>query len=289
MRRLFCFGLGYCARALIATLDRRAWQVAGTAREVVRARHDLPGIAIHRFDGGQPLAPLAEALAEASHILVSVPPEPEDAVLRCYAPELMALGRLRWLAYLSATSVYGDCGGAWVDETAPVRPTSERGRRRADAEAAWLGLWRDHGLPVHVFRLAAIYGPGRSVLERLQAGTARNVVKPGQVFSRIHGADVAQALAVSMTRPRPGAIYNLADDAPAPTEDVLAHGAALLGLPTPPAQPFASAELSPLARSFFEDSRRIDNRLMKQELGVVLRYPSYRQGLAALAENLKPR
>ncbi|MBM3489011.1 MAG: SDR family NAD(P)-dependent oxidoreductase [Alphaproteobacteria bacterium] len=286
MPELFCFGFGYCAQALARSLDREAWRIAGTARNLARARRALPGVAIHAFDGDRPLPDFLAALKAATHVLVSVPPEPEDAVLRWHGRDLAALASLRWLGYLSATSVYGDCGGAWVDETAPVRPSGERGERRAAAEAGWRELWLRHRLPVHIFRLAGLYGPGRSVLDRLRAGTARNIVKPGQQFSRIHAADVAQALAASMARPRAGVIYNLADDEPAAPQDVLAHGARLLGLPVPPPVPLAEADMSSLARSFFEDHRRIDNRLMKQELGVRLRYPTYRQGLAALAKSL---
>ena len=283
MRRLFCFGLGYSARALVRGLDRETWQIAGTARDRERAAAALPGVALHRFDGGRPLADVAATFGGATHILVSIPPDPDDPVLRWHHADLQRLKALRWLGYLSATSVYGDCGGAMVDEQAPVRPSGERGRRRAEGEAAWLGLLQAHGLPVHVFRLAGIYGPGRSVLERLTAGTARHIVKPGQVFSRIHVEDIARTLAASIARPRLGAIYNVADDEPAPPQDVLAFGAALLGLPVPPEEPYRRANLGPLAASYFQDHRRIDNRLLKQELGVVLRYPNYRLGLAAMA------
>ena len=199
-------------------------------------------------------------------------------------------GQLSWLGYLSTTGVYGDRTGGWVDETARLLPTGERGRRRVAAEQGWLQLWRDRGAPVHIFRLAAIYGPGRSAFDALRAGSAKRIDKPGQVFSRIHVEDLSNVLIASMERPRPGAVYNVCDDDPAPPEAVVAHAAELLGIAPPPLVPFEAAELSPMARSFYDDNKRVANRLLKTELGVILRYPDFRAGLAAiLAEETCPK
>ena len=189
-----------------------------------------------------------------------------------------AAPRLAWAGYLSTTGVYGDHGGGWVDEDTPPAPSTARGEARVRAEAEWRAV---PNLPLHVFRLAGIYGPGRGPFAKLRAGTARRVVKPGQVFSRIHVDDVALVLRASIDRPQPGAVYNVCDDDPAPPEDVIAHAARLLGLPPPPAVAFADAELSPMARSFYAESKRVSNRRIKEELGVALRHPDYRSGLAA--------
>jgi nucleoside-diphosphate-sugar epimerase len=279
---LFCFGLGYSARALARRLCAQGWRLAGTCRSEAQAEAlGAQGFAVERFTRDLPLRP--EAFAEASHVLVSIPPEAAgDPVLACHAPDIAALRGLAWLGYLSTTGVYGDRGGGWVDETSELRPTGERGRRRAAAEAGWLALWRERQVPVHVFRLAGIYGPGRSVLDALTAGTARRIVKEGQVFSRIHVEDLAAALAASIGRPRPGAVYNVCDDLPAALEEVVAFGARLLGLAPPPLVPFAAAELSKTAKSFYADNKRVSNRLIKEELRLALAYPDYRSGLAAI-------
>jgi nucleoside-diphosphate-sugar epimerase len=159
---------------------------------------------------------------------------------------------------------------------------TQRGKARVAAEAAWRDLATQNGLPLHIFRLAGIYGPGRGPFEKVRNGTARRIVKPGQVFSRIHVEDIAQVLLASIAQPSPGTAYNLCDDDPAPPEDVIAHAAELLGLPVPPAIPFDQAEMTPMARSFYADSKRVRNDRIKQNLGVTLRYPDYRSGLAAL-------
>jgi nucleoside-diphosphate-sugar epimerase len=212
-----------------------------------------------------------------------VPPdEIGDPVLDCHGAAVAAIAGLRWVGYLSTTGVYGDCGGAWVDEATEPRPAGERGRRRLQAEEGWLALHRSAHLPLHIFRLAGIYGPGRSPLDAVRAGTARRIDKPGHVFSRIHVDDLAAVLRASMARPDPGAIYNLCDDAPAAPGEVIAHAAALLGVAPPPIVEFAAATLSPMARSFYDDNKRVCNRRIKTALGVTLRYPSYREGLAAI-------
>ena len=204
-----------------------------------------------------------------------------------HARDLAALPRLRWLGYLSTTGVYGDRGGGWVDESDARLPSGVRGRRRVAAEDGWLALHRDRGLPVHVFRLAGIYGPGRNALATVRAGTARRVDKPGQVFSRIHVDDIVAVLRASMARPAPGAVYNVADDDPAPPQDVVAYAAELLGVAPPPLVPFAEAALSPMARSFYDDSKRVRNDRIKRELGVRLAYPDYPRGPARAARQRK--
>ena len=278
---LLCFGFGYSAQALAHQLGP-AWRITGTSRgepnfSIPADRQNRP----LRFDRNHPLDPAI--FAGITHVLVSVPPdEVGDPVFDSHCDDIAAIPNLAWLGYLSTTGVYGDRGGQWVDETSEVQPTGERGARRAAAETAWLGLCRDRDVPVHVFRLAGIYGPGRSLFDALRAGTARRIAKPGQVFSRIHVDDLATVLRASMARPRPGAVYNVCDDEPASPAEIIAHAAALLGLPPPPLVPFDAAELSLMARSFYADNKRVSNALIKQELGVRLRYPSYRDGLAAI-------
>ncbi|MEO0744951.1 MAG: SDR family oxidoreductase, partial [Pseudomonadota bacterium] len=216
-----------------------------------------------------------------THLLISAGPDADgDPVLRAVGDQIAARARqFEWVGYLSTTGVYGDHQGAWVDERTPLAPSTRRGQWRKDAEAAWAAI---PDLPLHVFRLAGIYGPGRGPFAKVRAGTARRVIKEGQVFSRIHVEDIAQVLAASIARPHPGAAYNVCDNDPAPPQDVIGHAAELLGLPLPPAEPFETAEMTPMARSFYAESKKVRNDRIKDELGVTLRYPSYREGLAAL-------
>ena len=286
--RFFCFGLGYSARFLAAILAAEGWRVAGTTREDDAGTSG--GFPLEIFTRGQPLATPAATLAGVTHVLVSVPPDQAgDPVRDKHGADLAALPDLRWLGYLSTTGVYGDHGGGWVDERSDLAPTGERGRRRVEAEAGWLDLHRRTGLPVHVFRLAGIYGPGRSALDTVRSGRAQRIDKPGQVFSRIHAVDLAAVLRASIARPHPGAVYNVCDDDPAPPEAVIAYAADLLGVSRPPLVPFAEAALSPMARSFYDDNKRVSNRRIKDELGIRLRYPSYRDGLQALLREEAPR
>lgn len=286
---LFCFGLSYSAAVLGRDLMAQGWRVSGTTRSPKRAdalRRE--GFAVHLFDRGTPLANVRAALGDAHHVLVSTPPDADgDPVLAMHGDYLAPLARgWQWLGYLSTTGVYGDQGGAWVDETTALRPTSERARRRVAAERDWQAFAERTGAPLHIFRLPGIYGPGRSAIDALRAGSARRIDKPGQVFSRIHVEDLAQALAASMATPDPGAVYNICDDEPAPHHAVIAHAAMLLGMAPPPLEPFVDAAktMSAMAQSFYAESKRVRNGKMTRELGVKLRYPSYREGLAALKD-----
>jgi nucleoside-diphosphate-sugar epimerase len=287
MPRLFCFGLGYSALELVRRLQPQGWQIAGTCRtEAHVAALREAGITALLFDREHPPAEPAAALDGVSHILTSVPPDERgDPVLECWGAAIAELKSLSWLGYLSTTGVYGDRAGGWVDETASLEPSGARGRHRVAAEAGWLALRRESGVPVHLFRLAGIYGPGRSALDTVRSGRAQRIVKPGQVFSRIHVADIAATLEASMARPNPGAAYNLCDDNPAAPDEVIAFAATLLGAPMPPAIPFDQAQLSQMALSFYADNKRVANDRIKHELGVSLAYPDYRAGLTALFES----
>ncbi len=284
MSKLFCFGLGYSALALTADLPDD-WVVAGTCTtpEKQAALRDA-GIEAHLFHREQPLP--AGALAGTTHLLASIPPDDfGDPVLDAHAADLAAIAKgLRWAGYLSTTGVYGDRGGAWVDETADLTPSGTRGWRRVKSEAGWFMLFTESGVPSHIFRVAGIYGPNRSPLDQLRAGTAHRVDKPGQVFSRVHLDDLVAVLRASMDKPNPGRVYNVCDDEPASPAAVTAFAANLLGVPPPPLVPFAEAKLSEVARSFYDDNKRVRNDRIKTELGVSLLYPDYRGGLAALVK-----
>ncbi|CAA7616213.1 Nucleoside-diphosphate-sugar epimerase [Candidatus Terasakiella magnetica] len=278
-KRFFLFGLGFSGRVIARALMAQGWSVGGTTRSGESL--DLPGVTLLPFDRGHCLP--ETALDGVDAVLSSVPPDAQgDPVLDIMA-EALTRARPRWVGYLSTTGVYGDHDGGWVDETTPIKPGLERSRRRADAERAWL----DSGLPVHIFRLAGIYGPGRSAVDSVRGGEARRIHKPGQVFSRIHVDDIAQAVLASLARPRPGGIYNLCDDDPAPPQEVIAHACTLLGVTPPPVQSWeeAKATLSPMALSFYADNKRVSNHRMKEELGVTLCYPSYREGLEAISRS----
>ncbi len=291
--KLFCFGLGFSARALADRMCGRGGQVSGTCRTTGKADHlAAAGIAAHPFDGAAPLdSEGLAALQSASHLLISAPPTAEgDPALNRHGDDLRKIaGDFEWVGYLSTTGVYGDTGGALVTEDSPLNPSSPRSEYRVRAERAWLDLWAEAGLPVHVFRLAGIYGPGRSVLDQVRTGAARRIDKPGHRFSRIHVEDIARVLDASIARPDPGAVYNVCDDEPAAQADVVAHACALLGQDPPDPVPFdhAAAAMSPMARSFWRDNRVVANRRVKHDLGVALAYPTYREGLAAIlaAEN----
>jgi dTDP-4-dehydrorhamnose reductase len=276
MNHLLSFGHGYSAQALAQVLPGD-WRITGTTRSADKA-------AILAGQGVTPLiwpgADLRPALSTATHLLISAAPDAQgDPVLALIRDEIAAHAtQFEWVGYLSTTGVYGDQQGDWVDENSPLHPATARGQARVRAEADWATL----GLPLHIFRLAGIYGPGRGPFEKVRQGTARRIIKPGQVFSRTHVADIAQVLAASIARPNPGTAYNVCDDDPAPPEDVIGYAAELLGLPVPPAEDFATAEMTPMARSFYAESKKVRNDRIKHELGVRLIYPDYRTGLRAL-------
>ena len=276
MSTLLSLGHGYSAQALAVRLIPRGWTVIGTTRSADKAQ-------TFHASGVEPLiwpGNLGAALDRASHILISAAPDSAgDPFLR--AVPGIAQARADWVGYLSTTGVYGDHQGGWVDEATPLTPQSDRGRWRVQAEDQWLAT----GLPVHVFRLAGIYGPGRGPFEKVRDGTARRIIKAGQVFSRIHVADIAQVLMASMAQPNPEAAYNVCDDDPAPPQDVLSYAASLLNLPDPPAVRFEDADLGPMATSFYSESKRVKNDRIKNELGVKLLYPTYHEGLSALLED----
>ena len=278
---LFCFGLGYSAAALARRLLAEGWQVTGTCRDQARALElQRFGVTPVLFDRTQPIGDLDRQLASATHLLSSVPPdETGDPVLDTHGTAITAASpRMAWIGYLSTTGVYGDRGGDWVDETSALNPSGTRGQRRLAAERAWLALPQ----AAHLFRLAGIYGPGRSALDTVRSGKAKRILKPGQVFSRIHVDDIVTVLLASIARPDPGAAYNVCDDDAADPAEVIAFACGLLGVAPPAAVPFAEAELSPMARSFYDDNKRVRNDRIKRALGVALRYPSYREGLRAL-------
>ena len=274
--QLLCFGYGSIARALVRILPRTDWAAAGTTRDAGKAASmDADGVAAHEFAALYPAL-----LAGATHILVSIPPNDRgDLVFTACAEALLrAAPNVKWVGYLSTTGVYGDLQGRWAFEWTPSKPLSVEAQRRVLAEGQWLGS----GLPVQVFRLPGLYGPGRSAFDRLRAGEARRIVKPGQVFSRAHEDDVAAALLASIQKPNPGRIYNICDDEPAPPQDVTAFAAQLLCIEQPPDIAFADAALSPMAQRFYAESKRVANARAKSELGWRPQFPSYREGLRAV-------
>lgn len=277
MTTLLSFGHGYSARALTQLLPAD-WRVIGTTRSQDKAAELLAAGTEPRVWPGANMLP---ALNAATHLLISAAPDADgDPVLREFGEAIAERAeQFKWVGYLSTTGVYGDHAGGWVDENSPLTPATARGKARVAAEAAWGAI---PGLPLHIFRLAGIYGPGRGPFAKVRDGTARRILKPGQVFSRTHVEDIAQVLWASIQRPNPGAAYNVCDDDPAPPEDVIGHAAELLGLPIPPAEDFDTAEMTPMARSFYAESKKVSNRRIKEELGVKLLYPDYRAGLAAL-------
>ena len=280
--RLFCFGYGYSAESLARKLSPRVTSVAGTRTNLPDPAE--PNVTLATYKGDEASTEVRDLLSNATHVLISIPPDLEgDAVLRHYGADLAALKELAWIGYLSTVGVYGDHKGAWVDETASVRPISERSLRRARAEAEWLAFGREAGKRVELFRLSGIYGPGRSVVDNLRKGTARRIAKPGQVFNRIHVDDIARVLVAAIDKETSHSIFNVSDDEPAPPEDVIAYAAELIGLSVPPAIPFEEAGLSGMAASFWAESKRISNTRIRRDLGVELLYPTYREGLRAIA------
>ncbi len=238
------------------------------------------------FDGAsEKIDPrVIDALGDADAVLVSAAPDAfGDPVLRRLAEKIAAAPKLKKIVYLSTIGVYGDHGGAWIDETAELRPSNDRTRWRVTAERDWLALGEQTGKQVYVLRLSGIYGPGRSVIEKLRDGTAKRLIKPGQVFNRIHVADIAQAINACFVGSAPSGVYNVTDDEPAPPQDVVTYAAELLGVTPPPEQEFVAAQLSPMARSFYGENKRTSNKKMREVLGITPKFPTYREGIGGLA------
>ena len=277
-KTLLSFGHGFSAQALSRLLVPQDWRVIGTTRSEDKAVALMNSGVEPRIWPGADMAP---ALNAATHILISaVPDEDGDPVLAKLETEITKrAGQFEWVGYLSTTGVYGDHQGDWVNENSPLTPATQRGIARVKAEAAWASI---PDLPLHIFRLAGIYGPGRGPFAKVRSGTARRIIKEGQVFSRTHVADIARILQASIQQPNPGAAYNVCDDDPAPPEDVIAYAAKLLGMPIPTAEDFATAEMTAMARSFYAESKKVRNDRIKDELGVELLYPDYRSGLKSL-------
>ncbi|PLS22719.1 SDR family oxidoreductase [Neptunicoccus cionae] len=274
---LLSFGHGYSAQALATRLLQQGWEIIGTNRSGETPQEGVETVAWPGTD-------MDPYLDRATHLLISAGPDDAgDPVLNGLREDIRGRS-FDWVGYLSTTGVYGDHQGGWVDEATPLTPSTRRGRLRVAAESEWQAM----ELPLHIFRLAGIYGPGRGPFAKVRAGTARRIIKKNQVFSRIHVNDIAQVLAASIARPDPGAIYNLCDDEAAPPEDVIGYAAELLGVPVPEAVDFETADMTPMARSFYAESKRVRNDRIKTELGVELIYPDYRTGLQALLAAEKP-
>lgn len=289
-KKLFCFGYGYVAQALAEGLRAQdpSWIIAGTTRDLDKQRfmkNEL-GVQAWLFDSDHPLDDPLHAFEGTTHMLFSVPPDDNgDPAFNFHGEDIAMMDQLQWAGLLSTTAVYGDRDGGWVDEESEQRPTNKRGSRRSLAEAQWLSLHANNRLPVHIFRLAGIYGPGRSALDAVRAGNSRRINKPGHAFNRIHIDDIVQTLIASMNKPHPGRAYNVSDDEPSPSFEVIGRAADLLGMTPGPIIPFDEADQAPMARSFYLDNKRVNNERIKTELGVTLKYPSYREGLQACLED----
>lgn len=280
---LLSIGHGYTAQAFARHLPADQWRVIGTSRS-----HEIQNIAEI-----EPLiwpgADLSKAISRATHILTSVSPDANgDIVLKELANQIAEAPNLVWIGYLSTTAVYGDHQGGWVDENTPTAPTTDRGNWRQSAELDWTEFAAKQSLTLQIFRLAGIYGPGRGPYAKVKSGTARRIIKKNQVFSRIHVDDIAQTLLASMKRPNPGTIYNVCDDLAAPPEDVIEYAAKLLEMPVPPSEDWETAKMTPMARSFYGESKKVRNTRIKTELGVALKYPDYRSGLQELLGSENP-
>ena len=277
-KRLLSFGHGYSAQALACKLLPSGWKITGTTRD----KEKIPKL---RETGIVPFLwgdeDIEELFSDVNAVLISTGPnEQGDPVfLRYHNLFKKYAAQIDWVGYLSTTGVYGDFGGRWIDEMVTLNPQTRRGQLRLHAEKSWQSI---PNLPLHIFRLAGIYGPGRGPFSKIRNGTARRIIKKGQVFNRIHVDDIVQVLAASLFAPKPGRIYNVCDDNPAPPQDVIVYAAELLGLPLPPIVKFETAELSPMVKSFYADNKKVSNGRLKSELGVTLFYPDYKTGLRAI-------
>lgn len=283
---VFFFGMGYSshatARALHELVDPDL-SVAGTTRNPERAEDNADSnIRLHVFDGEKPGPTLAPDLKRATHVILSIPPDEKgDAALRLHRSDLDASRDLEWIGYFSTVGVYGDSGGQWIDEDAPTHPANKRSQQRVLAEQAWRDYGASIGVPVCILRLAGIYGPGRSAFDKLREGTARRIIKPRQVFNRIHVADIGRLTALAAQQKLAGT-FNVSDSEPAPPQDLVTYAAGLMGVPPPPEIPFATAHMTDMARSFYSDNKRVSSRRILEALGTNLLYPNYRAGLDAI-------
>lgn len=300
-KRLLCIGYGYSAGFVAERAQRKGWSVAGTTRDERKAdRLAGAGVAPVIWESGGDTGALCNAIAQSSALLVSTPPGAagcpalgalmacvfaRDAAARPTWARQTGAQQLDWIGYLSTNGVYGDHGGAWVDETTPPKPTSARARDRLGAEQAWRRFGDDHKIPVAIFRLPGIYGPGRSALDTVRAGRARRIFKQGQVFSRAHAADIAEAVIAGLSAPEINGVFNIADDEPAPPQDVIAYACDILGVAPPPLIPLEEADLSPMARSFYADNKRVRNNRAKEMLDWRPRFATYREGLDAILKD----
>lgn len=286
MPHLFVFGYGYSARRIGDRLRGRGWTLSGTRRN----HEDLgeleaAGVRAHVFAGDGPSRGVARALRTATHVLLSVPPDEHgDPVLRHHRHDVVATDSLEWIGYLSTTGVYGDRSGDWVDEETVPEPGSVRSRRRLEAERSWAEVAAEAGTTLQIFRLAGIYGPGRSILDRLRAGTARRIVRPGLVFNRVHVDDIAGAVVAGIDCPGATGVFNVADDLPGPPQDVIVFGAELIGVEPPPEVSLEAAGLSEIGRGFFAENKRVAALRLRHTLGYRLEYPTFREGLTAISD-----
>ncbi len=286
-KKLFCFGLGFTGSALVREVRAQGWTASGTCRENTQEEYWVEaGVQTYCFDGKDILGAVENAVREASHVLVTIPPQIDagDVVLNHFKKILADSSQLRWLGYLSTTGVYGNRDGGWVDETSELRPEFDHQQRRVAAEKQWRDLYREHQVPVHMFRLAGIYGPGRNLLQRVRQGSARRIDQPGLVFNRVHVEDVVQVLCASMDHPHPGSVYNVSDDFPASPAEAVAFACELLQVEVPPLIALEDAELSKMGRGFYLTNKKVRNHKIKEELGIQLRYPDFKAGLRALLD-----
>ncbi|MGE4313426.1 MAG: SDR family oxidoreductase [Pseudobdellovibrionaceae bacterium] len=293
-KTIFCFGFGYTCVHLANFLKSSEaadinWVVKGTTRDPEKKDYYKErDVRLFVHDTLSPLPELVSILQGVTHILISAPPDKEGCpVFRAYAKDIVELADAEWIGYLSTTGVYGDRGGAQVDETAEIRPSTIRGSRRELAEQQWLSLFEKHNMPVQVFRLAGIYGPGRSAIESVTAGIARRIYKEGHVFNRVHVGDIVNIVYETMMNPRPGEIYNVSDDEPAPSHEVIGYACELLDIAPPPVVAIENANLAPITMSFYSDNKRVINKKVKADLGIELIYPTYREGLKNCLEVMR--
>jgi len=286
----FFFGLGYSSNAAslaLRSIDQTV-SIAGTVRTAERQKmREASGLRAHLFDGTAPGPTLGPDLRASSHVILSIAPGPDgDPALIHHRADLDAAENLEWLCYYSTVGVYGDFDGAWIDESAPLVPRNDRSDRRVLAEQAWRDYAAERGVKLAILRLAGIYGPGRSTFDKLADGSARRVIKPGQVFNRIHVDDIGRVTALA-AQARLEGTFNLADDEPAPPQDLVTYAAGLMGIDPPPEVAFEDAEFTPMQRSFYADNKRVSNAAIKSALGIELLHPNYRESLKAIWESMQ--